>query len=221
MLRNLEPRHLASFSACCSTARRLAASNSLWSPLYHEMQAADAHHRRCSNASASASATGATAGCASVVVVGVFKEKYRKRRADSLREQVWSARQKAATAEGAHTEALQQWANVDRAVHRTRGTVASDHRAKRQRLASGWHPAAVQRQFTSGINTDSHASAWVTVPTLMAKGAGSTCSKTEQMLRKLEIHSDAIRALNLFLAHSVRRFLTRTSGTRVGISLIK
>ncbi len=199
VLRHLEPCHLASFSACCNAARRLAASDALWRPLYdHVVQAAVARQRR--RGGASSCATGANARCTGAMLVGGFKERYRKLRADKLRDQIWSARQKAATAEGAHTEALRQCEDAERAVHRTRATVVSEQRAKRQRLAGAWHPAAVQRQL-SGCSADTHASTGGTLPTLDVESAGSTT--TEQTLRKLEAHSDARRKLSFNPVHSV------------------
>ena len=190
VLRHLEPRHLASFSACCSAARRLAASDTLWRPLYDALEP-PAH--LCGGASA----TGA--GGVSLAPVGVFREKCRKLRAHRLREQVWSGRQKVATIDGAHTEALLQCEELERAVHRTRVTVTSEQRAKRQRLAdTSWHPAAVQRQLSGGI-ANTPLSARPAAATMNVASDGS--SRAEQQLRQLEARSDALRALCPALPH--------------------
>jgi hypothetical protein len=161
ILRHLEPRHLAAVSACSSTARRAAASDALWEPLFvaeHEEKRAAARPRQRGAAAAAGTSSGAPPLSdeqrqrrRNAVAVGVFKEKYRKGRADELRQQVWTARQKAASAEAAHSNSLQNCEELDRAVHRLRGAVASEQRAKRQRLAhGGWHPSAVSRQLTGG-----------------------------------------------------------------------
>ena len=185
VLRHLEPRHLASFSACCSAARRLAASDTLWRPL-HDAQEPPAHLRGVGSATA--------AGPVSLAPLGVFKEKYRALRAHRLRKQVWSVRQKVATVDGAHTAALLQCEELERAVHRTRVTVTSEQRAKRQRLADTfWHPVAVQRQLSAGI-TNTPLSARTAAATMDARSGGSS-STAEQQLRQLQARSDVQRAL--------------------------
>jgi hypothetical protein len=132
----------------------------------------------------------------------VFKEKYRKGRADELRQQVWTARQKAASAEAAHSNSLQNCEELDRAVHRLRGAVASEQRAKRQRLAhGGWHPSAVSRQFTGGgADFDLGAAKAVAA----ASGAdGPTAA--EQTLRKFEAQSAERRVQRPPYHHPVSR----------------
>jgi len=227
ILRHLEPRHLAAVSACSSTARRAAASDALWEPLFvaeHEEKRAAARPRQRGAAAAAGTSSGAPPLSdeqrqrrRNAVAVGVFKEKYRKGRADELRQQVWTARQKAASAEAAHSNSLQNCEELDRAVHRLRGAVASEQRAKRQRLAhGGWHPSAVSRQFTGGgADFDLGAAKAVAA----ASGAdGPTAA--EQTLRKFEAQSTERRATKppyQYLVIISRRYLLFVVRSRVSV----
>lgn len=189
VLLHLQPKHLALFSTCCKAARRLAASDTVWRPLYDAMQAATGRRQETAVADMAGSATRASAAAAPVPI-GFFKEKYRRLRVERLRKQVWSSRLRAAACEEAHTEARQRCEEIERAVQRLRATVVSEHAAKRQRLAdTSWHPAAVQRQLRGCDITTTRASAgWSDVD------VGSGCSSTaEHRLRKFEIQSEAQR----------------------------
>jgi hypothetical protein len=91
---------------------------------------------------------------------GVRKEQYRLRHRDALRDAVWKARQKVATAEAAHTSAQRQGAEIDRLGHRVTRAAESERQAKRQRLAhgGGWHPAAVHAGLAGGASDAGRAS---------------------------------------------------------------
>ena len=160
VLTQLEPRALAAFSRVSAAARRLAASDEVWQPLFEGTGDAAAAKKRGKGRRPPAS-------------VGVWKERYRKRRVGALKDSLWRLRMKLASAEQRHGQAEESCGEIQRGLHRLRGAVATEQQAKRQRLAhGGWHPAAVQRGLATPLRP-------------LRPGEGGR-SAAEQMLQKLE-----------------------------------
>ena len=64
--------------------------------------------------------------------VGVWKERYRKRRMGALKDNLWRLRMKLASAEQRHGQAEESCGEIQRGLHRVRGAVATEQQAKRQ-----------------------------------------------------------------------------------------